>query len=298
MVMKQSKKGMYIRFILVQSAIYGLGNPLTKIAYESITPFWCLAVRFTAAFIIFMILFGRRVVVQLRAAPLMQYLPASVCMAVAYISCNLAFQWTSAMNVGFLMSLPVLFAPAFAVVILKSRYNLWHIPIQLAVVAGLYLLGSGEGTFSLGKGDWLALLTSVALAAALVFSEKSLRQMDAIAVSTAQIGLTAVLCLFFAFCFEDIKILTQVQPVAWAIVAYFVLFCTCISYLFQNVALTGLSSAAVSLLQCTEPLFTAIASFLILGETLAPLGMAGAAIILACVLIENILALREQRRLH
>ena len=48
-----------VSFILLQSVIYGFGNPLTKIAYESITPLWCLTLRFSLAFVLFAVLFGK-----------------------------------------------------------------------------------------------------------------------------------------------------------------------------------------------------------------------------------------------
>ena len=34
----KEKKTKYILFILLQSLVYGIGNPITKVAYESITP--------------------------------------------------------------------------------------------------------------------------------------------------------------------------------------------------------------------------------------------------------------------
>jgi drug/metabolite transporter (DMT)-like permease len=46
---KKCKPAVYILMIVLQSVIYGIGNPITKIAYESITPFWGLAFRFTFA---------------------------------------------------------------------------------------------------------------------------------------------------------------------------------------------------------------------------------------------------------
>lgn len=53
--MESVNKYKYMGFILLQSVIYGFGNPLTKIAFKSITPFWSLSVRFTIAFIVFML---------------------------------------------------------------------------------------------------------------------------------------------------------------------------------------------------------------------------------------------------
>ena len=107
----KNNKFKYIACILLQSVVYGFGNPLTKIAFESITPFWCLTIRFTFAFLVFSLFFGKRILSGLRRVSPKVYAPTGLCMAVAYISCNLALNWTSATNVGFLMSLPVIFAP-------------------------------------------------------------------------------------------------------------------------------------------------------------------------------------------
>jgi len=123
----------YVSFILLQSVVYGFGNPLTKIAYESITPFWLLTFRFLMALLVFFIFFGKRILNQLKEVKLSQYLPASLCMALAYITCNLALNWTSATNVGFLMSLPVIFTPFLAVLILHQKYNIKYLPLQLIV---------------------------------------------------------------------------------------------------------------------------------------------------------------------
>ena len=70
-------------------------------------------------------------------------------------------------------------------------------------------------------------------------------------------------------------------------VAYLALTCTCLSYVLQNTALTRLSSYTVSLLQCTQPILTAVCAYLLLRERLTAVGLTGAAIIVACVVLEN-----------
>lgn len=143
----------YIIFILLQSFLYGLGNPLTKIAFASITPLWCLAFRFGLAFSLFAIFFATRLRKQLQALSASQYLPAGLCMASAYISCNLALEGTTATNVGFIMSLSVIFAPLLSIIVLQRPYKISHLPIQLLVILGMYLLCSNGGTFSFNQGD-------------------------------------------------------------------------------------------------------------------------------------------------
>lgn len=278
----------YALLILLQSVLYGFGNPLSKIGFESITVLWCLGIRFFGAAAVMLLLFGRRTVRTLRAAPLKAWLPCSLAMAAAYASCNLALEYTTATNVGFLMSLPVLFTPALARLVLKRPYPKGVIPIQLAVIAGLYLLccGSESGSFTFGIGEVLGLVCALSLAAALVFSEGAMPGIDPVSMAAAQATVTGVLCLAAA--------LPHVTTTGWLVVAYLALLCTCLSYVLQNTALTRLSSYTVSLLQCTQPVLTAVCSYLLLRERLTAVGIAGAVIIVACVVLENWQSGRKQ----
>ena len=36
----------FVVFVLIEVVIFGSGSAVTKFAYDSITPLWCLAVRF------------------------------------------------------------------------------------------------------------------------------------------------------------------------------------------------------------------------------------------------------------
>jgi drug/metabolite transporter (DMT)-like permease len=292
--MESVNKYKYMGFILLQSVIYGFGNPLTKIAFKSITPFWSLSVRFTIAFIVFMLFFGRRIISSLKSVEPKVYLPAGICMATAYITCNLALSWTSATNVGFLMSLPVIFAPILALLIYKVKYRLIHIPVQIVVIIGLYLLCFDGEKLVFGKGEITALITAISIAGALVFGEESLKQLDAVAVSAVQAGITALISLPCALIFENTEILVHVTIPAWLVVLYLAIFCTNIAYMLQNSALKYISASTVSMLQCTQPILTAIISYLLLREKLSTLGIIGAAIIILCIIAENIITVKEQ----
>lgn len=294
MVIKGSSKLIkYVSYILLQSVIYGIGNPLTKIAYESITPFWLLTLRFFIAMFIFFIFFGKRLTAQLRTAKFSQYLPASLCMAIAYITCNLALNWTSATNVGFLMSLPVIFAPLLAIVILHQKYDFRYLPLQMIVTVGLYLLCCNDGGFTLNKGDFCALITAIALSGALVFAKKSLESLDAVTISAAQAGVTAFLSLTCALVFDDFSVVLNIEPAAWAVIVYLALICTSVAYVLQNSALIHLSSSTVSMLQCTQPILTAVFSFIILRETLSLRGIIGGLIIIGSVLTANLMEAKK-----
>ena len=274
--------------IILQCLIYGVGNPITKIAYESVTPFWCLAFRFTLAFLLIAATTGRKAIAELRSVSPKVWLPAALCMAGAYITGNIALNMASATTIGFLMSLPVLFVPIFARLVLHRPFNWAFLPAQLAAAAGLYLLCSNGGAFSFGWGELLGLIVAVFVAGALVFSEKSLRKLTAMTVSFSQIAVTAAISIAGALIFERGTDLAAIRPVAWWIIVYLSVLCSCLSYLLQNTALAHIPSSLVSLAQCTEPVFTAIASFIVLGETLSGFGWLGAALLIACIVYGNV----------
>lgn len=134
----------------MQTVIFWLGNVVTKFAYESVTPLWCMVLRFGLALAAFALVFGSLMVRELRGAKLADWAPAAACLAISYIACNLALDVTTATNVGFLVALPVAFAPFIAQIVRHVRYSRAMIPFQVAVAGGLHLLCCNGGSFSFG----------------------------------------------------------------------------------------------------------------------------------------------------
>ena len=204
-------------------------------------------------------------------------------MAASYISCNVALDLTTATNVGFLVALPVVFAPLLSTVVERSRYPRAIIPFQVGVAGGLYLLCSQGGSLAVGPGELLALGSSVALAGALVFGKQALAELDAVTVAGTQIAVAFALCLGCALAWEPMLDVAAVRPVAWGIIVFLALFSTCLAFFLQSLALDRLSSTTVSLLLTGEPVFTALFAYLFLGETLSAMGLLGAAVIVGTV---------------
>lgn len=68
--------------VVVQTVIFGFGNVITKFAYESATPLWCMVLRFGLALAVFALVFGSRMVRELRGAKLADWAPAAAFLAV------------------------------------------------------------------------------------------------------------------------------------------------------------------------------------------------------------------------
>lgn len=61
--------------VVVQTVIFGLGNVITKFAYESVTPLWCMVLCFGLALVVLALAFGPRMVRELRGAKLADWAP-------------------------------------------------------------------------------------------------------------------------------------------------------------------------------------------------------------------------------
>ena len=283
----KERKAVYVLFILIQSLVYGIGNPLTKTAYDSITPFWLLTFRFALSFLLLFLWRGRKIAGQLKDVSWTVWMPSALCCAGAYISCNLALNLTAATNVGFIMSLPVLFAPLLSTIVLRTPYQWKRLPLQLITVIGLFLLCCNTGTFTFGPGEALALFDALCLAGLLVCGEQAISQMDVTSVTTLQVGVTMLISLVCAFIFDDLSVPGRVDFNAWMVVIYLAVICTIFAYLLQNSAVEHLSASTVSMLQCTQPILTAIVAYFLLDERLNSAGLAGAAVIVICLLADG-----------
>lgn len=289
---KNGKKGVCILLVLVQAALYGLGTPLTKQAYASVSPLWCLALRFMLAAAVMACVGGRRMFAELCAVRAGAWLPAAACMCGAYVCFNVGLDSASATVSGFLTSLSVVFTPLLARLVHGGRYDRRMIAVQLAALAGLYLLCGGGGSFCFGWGEALALASALFVAGSLVFGEKGLRELSAAAVSFTQLAFTAVACLAMALCADGAPRLGQITLSAWLAIVYLALPSGCLCYWLQNAALRTVPSGVVALAQCAEPVFTALFSRLLLCESMGAAGYAGSALLLASILAGSWVNLR------
>ena len=122
----------------------------------------------------------------------------------------------------------------------------------------------------------------------LTYSSKHVSDMGPMALSTAQSAVTAIVSLVFALIFEDFHSLAHVSAEGWWSVLYLAVACTCVAYSLQNIALSRVSATFVSLAFCTEPIFTVIASFFLLGERLSLIGFIGAALIVVGIVLASL----------
>ena len=275
--------------IVLQSLVYGFGDPISKIAFEVTPVYTMMTVRYLIAFAVSFTVFHKRITRTVRTVPVKAWLIPGVCISLHYILNNVALALTDATSVAFLRSLSIVITPAFAFLVYRTSYKWQHIVLQILVLPGMYLLCVRGGLSGAGTGEAAALVAAFMSAGALVFSKRYLDMVDPVSMTALMAGCSAAIALIGSLIFEGGIRLETTTPQAWAIIVYLAIVCTFLGYLMQNLALTRISDRSVALIQSLCPVMTAVFSFFLLGETLSTAGMAGAGIIVASVALASII---------
>lgn len=278
----------YGSLILLQCLLWGVGNPIGKICLETLPPFLCVAIRYALAFLLFMLFFHKKIVAQFRKEHIPNCLVVGLFTAASFIFSTLALKLAQATIVGFLLSLSVVFTPILSFFILRQKPGKKLLFIIILAVVGLYFLCGNGGSFSFGPGEICALLSALSGAGMLTYSSKHVSDVGPVALSAAQSAVSAVAGFVFACIFEDFHSLAYVSAEGWWSLIYLAVACSCIAYSLQNIALSKVSATFVSLAFCTEPIFTVIASFFLLGERLSLTGFLGAALIIVGLVLASL----------
>jgi drug/metabolite transporter (DMT)-like permease len=274
--------------ILLQNVIYGFGDPISKVAYDTVPVFSLLAARYLMAFTFLLLLFGKRTVQELKTAPRRQLILPCLCISSNLIG-NVALVLTSATSVAFLRSLSTVIVPLLAAIVYRQNLPKKLLLVYVLVVLGSYLLCGMGGLSGFGWGEVLSLLCAVLIAGSLLFGQRSLDCVSATTLTTLQSAAATVLALACSFLFEGGIHVSNVSPLAWSIIAYLAILCTSLGYFLQNKAMCAISARSVALLQCLCPVMTALFSFLLLGERLSAAGILGSALLLIALVAATLL---------
>lgn len=280
-------KPIYRAFIVLECIFWGVGNTITKIGLQMISPFYCLTLRFALSFILFVLFFFP--VLSKCRGEIRKCIPVSIMTAFAFILSTLSLNFASATTAGLLMSLSVIFTPVLTFWVHKVKPGKKVAGAVLLVLAGMYLICGGGSEIRFGIGELMALASSFCLAVTLTFSAKLMNAVEPVVLSTAQSGVTAVISFLCSVILEGHHTFYPIPLSGWLTIVYLAVGCTFIAYLLQNVALQHLSPVFVSIAFCSEPLFTALSAFLLLGERLSVLGYVGAIFILAGMVISSLM---------
>lgn len=203
-----------------------------------------------------------------------------------------AFGYIEPGKVGFITALYMLLVPLISFILYKKKqpFTTW-VGVILGV-GGLYMICmGGSSSFSLGKGELLALLCSIAFALHIIVIDKYAATIDCIVLSCGQYMVTGVISCILMFIFEkpDIgNIMHAAVPILYA----GIMSCSC-AFTFQIIGQKYTEPTLASMLLCLESVFSVIFSFLILGERMTTIEYIGCAVMFTAIIIAQLPAKKK-----
>jgi drug/metabolite transporter (DMT)-like permease len=275
--------------LVVVTAVWGVTFVQVKDAVALYPLFAFLAVRFAIASLTLAPVAAPR----LRNAGWRPATLLGLLLAAGYVLQTAGLQRTTVSSTGFITGLYVVFTPLFAYAILRIRVGRAVLAGVVLAVAGLALL-SGVGVGS-ASGDALVLAGSAVYSLQIVLLERYARLYDPIAFTFVE-----MLAAFVAFSAIALAVGDLEVPRGWTVWGALLVtgvFASALGYLVQTWAQRRTSATRTALAFALEPVWTAIFGYWLAGDRLGALGLVGAALIMAGIVVAEPAAAEALRRL-
>ncbi len=265
-----------ILFVLI-NIIWGINFPLTEQTVMILSPSVLIAMRFGVAALFFSFNLRHLNRLILRDGLLLGLL------FFAYLATEtIALESIHANRAAFMTSLSAILVPLLGLCFGR------HLPLKTFLSAGLAIIGIGamfwEGG-ALGIGDVLMLFGAIIYAVYTLILEKVAPQHSSTSLTSVQLCVVSVLGVIWS----NTKLVAEFQAISdnWGILLYLGLLGTAIVIWLQTVAQKWIKAEEAALLYTLEPIFSAIFSFLLLGEQFGISGFIGAAFVLSAIVISQ-----------
>jgi drug/metabolite transporter (DMT)-like permease len=278
--------------LILVTAVWGLTFVQVKDAVELYPLFAFLAVRFAIASLALAPPAARRLGLLGREGVTVGVFLGGL-LAFAFALQTAGLERTTVTSAGFLTGLYVLLTPLLAVGLLRTRLprELW---LAVAVaVAGLVLLGgSPSGSF---EGNFLVLLSTVAMALQIVVLERYAARFDAFALTLVEMLTMFVAFTAIALVLGDLSV--PRGSTVWAALLVTGLFASAFAFLVQVWAQRAVSATRIAVVFSLETVFAGFFGVVLDGDRLGALGWTGCALIFIGIVLAEPAAAATLRRL-
>ena len=270
--------------LLLVTIFWGAGFPATKIALQTMTPYYHIGIRFAVASLLLSLLFFKKLR-NLNKSLIKPALILSSLLFATYAFQTVGIQYTTASKSGFFSGLAVLIVPLFSIFYQKTKLELKTIISVVTATLGLFLLSYTGSDFNFNIGDFLTILCSICYAWQLLFTGTYVQKHDATLLAIVQLFFVSLYGMAFAVILEPIPANMSV-PSFWSLM-FSAVFCTAFAFWMQTTAQKFTAASHIALIFTMEPVFGALTSFLLLNEVLGAMGIIGGILIVSAMIISE-----------
>ncbi|MGB9780412.1 DMT family transporter [Caldanaerobacter sp.] len=264
--------------------IWGSTFIIVKNAIQSLPVYNFLFIRFLLAFLLLAAIFYKKLK-KIDKSTLMAASLIGTMLFLGYAFQTMGLLYTTASKSGFITGFSVVLVPILEAILLKRKpTRAATLGVVLAFI-GLILLTTNID-FRINIGDFLTLLCAFAFAMHIVLISKYAVKMDTHLLATVQIGMVAFLSGIVSFIFEKPFIPTSLD--VWGAIIITGVFATAFAFVAQNTMQAYTTATHTALIFSLEPVFAALAAYLIAGETMSLRALIGGAFMLTGIILSEL----------
>ena len=264
--------------------IWGSTFAAVKIVMREIPAVQLIAVRFTLAALVLLVLFRGRIF-PLTMSQIVKGSVLGLFLFFGFVAQNFGLLSTTASKSAFITALMVVVVPLLQFAIEHRAPKLGNVLGVIVVVGGLWFLTSPAGS-SFNIGDALTLLCAVLFGVYIVYLDVVSGDMSAVQLTFLQVASMAVYSVACSAAFEPWK--TSYSTGLVLSLVYLSIFATLITTYVQTRFQKETTPTRAVIIFTIEPVFASIIAYFLLGEQIGALGILGGALILAGVLLSEL----------
>ncbi len=269
--------------LLTAALIWGSSFIVMKDTLDSIPVYQLLAIRFTLASLLLGVIFRKRLMRAGRQI-ISHGAVCGVLLLFAYASQTYGLMTTSPGTNAFLTAVYCVLVPFMTWALMRKRPTPYNWVAAVMCIGGIGLI-SLSGDLSIGRGEWLTLLSGLLYALHIMALSRYGESDDPIALTVAQFIVTAALAWVFTLIVEPG---TPLPPAnIWPSLLYLTVLATCVTLVCQSVGQSLTPPSQSAILLSLESVFAVFFSLLMGREALTLQLGCGFALVFASVIVSE-----------
>lgn len=206
-----------------------------------------------------------------------------LCIASNFQQFGISF--TTVGKAGFITAMYILIVPILGLFMKKKPGLQVWLGVVLAVM-GLYLLCMTSESFSLSKGDFLVLICAGFFSLHILIIDYFSPKVDGVRMSCIQFLVCGILSMVMAFIFETPEV--SVILSGWLPILYAGVLSCGVAYTLQIVGQKNMDPTVASLILSLESVFSVLAGWLILNQTLSLRELSGCVLMFLAIILAQL----------
>lgn len=278
--------------LFATALIWGTSFVVLKNALDSIGTLWILAIRFTAATALMLVLIRGRLR-NISPRCLAGSALMGVSLAAAYIIQTFGLYDTTPGKNAFLTATYCVLTPFLAWLFYRRRPVFSNILAAVLCLTGIGFVSLGTGFGQLNRGDVLTLCSGLFYSLQIILMENYIDSGEAAAISAVQFLTAAVICWAGALLFETPPV--GVSARAWLEVGYLSVMCTGVCFFLQAWGMRYTPASSAAIIMTLEAVFGAIVSVLFYHEIVTGKIALGFVLIFSSVVMNELRPFRGKK---